>query len=104
MSKLTEADLDAASWVRYPATPLNTGRVLIGSRAQPPQYPPYTSADHDRVQQALLDWKDSSANDSRILGSSRDLHKMRVGKRSPLWRAARVMRELWQWLRSPRAW
>jgi hypothetical protein len=33
--KLTEADLDAAaaSWVRYPATPLDTGRV---ARRQPP--------------------------------------------------------------------
>jgi hypothetical protein len=60
--------------------------------------------DAEAVQAALLAWKDSSANDSRILGSSRDLHRVRVGKRTIWWRVMRAVRELWQWLLSPRAW
>lgn len=125
MNKLTEADLDAASsWVRYPATPYNTGnrsiaprdvmslgdriystgRVAIGKRYKPAARTQDTTYTEDQVQAALLAWKDSGANDSRILGSSRDLHRVRVGRRSMLWRVMRVARELRQWLLLPRAW
>jgi hypothetical protein len=83
-------------------TPYNTGRMKLGSKYQPSQYPAYTSRDHDRVQQALLDYRNKSANDS-ILGSSRDLHRVRVGKRSMLWRLSLVLRDMWRWLKSPRA-
>jgi hypothetical protein len=80
------------------STPFNTGRVRIGSNFTPSQYPPYTSADHDRVQQALLDYRNKSANDS-ILGSSRDLHRVRVGKRSLLWRLSLVLRDTWRFIK-----
>jgi hypothetical protein len=104
VSKLTEADIDAASsWLRYPATPYNTGRVAIGKRYKPAARAQDTTYTEDQVQAALLAWRDTSANDSRILGSSRDLHRVRVGKRNLWWRLMRVVRELWS-SKAPRVW
>lgn len=51
-------------------TPFNTGRIAIGSKWQPPQYPPSTSYTEDQVQRALLEWE-RSANSSRFGGDMR---------------------------------
>jgi hypothetical protein len=76
------------------STGLHIGGAHIGK-------PPIMSHDAEAVQRALLDWRKRHA--SSIIGTSRDLHRVRVGRRSAWWRAVRVMRALWQWLRSPRA-
>ena len=75
----------------------NTGRVMVGAEYEPPERVQDMGYHAEAVQRALLDWHSKSANDSRIMGSSRDLHRVSVGKRSIWW-------HLMRWLRSPRAW
>lgn len=79
---------------------VDTGRLLIGSAYVRPS--PQMSNDAEAVKEALM--AHHRKQRSHIIGSSRDLHKLCVGRRSMLRKAKRVARELMAWLCSPRAW
>lgn len=82
-----------------PYTP-KPGGVRIGSRYEPQQRRQDTTASEDRVQEALLAWHSRSANDSRILGTSRDLHSQaalqRIERERHRARRVRRWRRVWR--------
>lgn len=90
-------------------TPYNTGRVRVGSQYAPPERVQDMGTEAERVQRALL----RSANDSRLHSrfpvfhgsmKPRAVRFYRIGRRSLLWRALRLVRVTWRWLCGSRAW